>query len=577
MDTAISIRPLPADIKPIPSSIIVSINNNNNSSSRIHSMSSNLSALLPKTTPILPLPQSASMVSASMMNDGNGTDHDVSMADDDSSLRRRRISPAQLAVLRRVYNERTKYPVVALRNELAEKLGLRPRMVQVWFQNQRQQEATKRREQERDRERRVFEREHARMHQLNINANHAASRLPLPHPIYTARPMSHPMAVVAPAVASMPLERVPTTPADHVITHCDGSRHPPPLARTADGRIIRGFPVPVGFVPSDVFRPWSYESAPSWRNSEPPTAKNSRRRRRVTVSGGDTPMSPIQPMMGTTHIMRTRTAERPLLEDTPIGLMNAGIRRRPRRSSGPARPPWVDHLPGDARISTLTASLAPPVAHHQLQQQQHQRPTSMSTAYMSPSIDNTASACTDPYCRSCPPKPASAASSFASPMQYHQQQQRSQHHPSTCQGPCCHPSRYARVNAHPSPPYGALPPPPTSSSSSAFRSHSSPHAYSAMNNGNSFGRPVPPPSTAVNTNMSIRSSMPMPPTAMHSSRSNSISSGPLPIHRLNQQQQQQQRHYQHHPAHSITHGQSCLAVITPTQWMVLPLPINNIA
>ncbi|RKP10955.1 hypothetical protein THASP1DRAFT_21404 [Thamnocephalis sphaerospora] len=389
------------------------------------------------------------------------SEDDMMMQDDDPAQRRRRISPAQLAVLRRVYNERTKYPVVALRNELAEKLGLRPRMVQVWFQNQRQQEATKRREGERDRERRAIEREHVRMHGMDVVGR---------------AHMEHPHTVAAAAAAIAAAERAAT--AESVITICDGSRRPPPLARAPDGRIMRGFSLPTGFAITDVFRPWSTDCPPTWRNSEAPSAKNTRRRRRVTVSGSTTSPSAHTAFGIGSSIRRELSRERQPLDDLPMGALNAGVRRRPRRASGPARPAWADHLPADASMPTLAAAaLSTPsplsgASHSPATNMDHngsyfppgyacRAPSSLpplpppmpaAAGYaMSPSMASVVppSVCTDPHCRSCPPPPPPPPPAAHAPHRYDDE--------APCTGPCCRPTMPPAAH---SPTYSTSYPPP---------------------------------------------------------------------------------------------------------------------
>lgn len=51
--------------------------------------------------------------------------------------KRKRASPAQVAVLKQFYG-RTPFPDTECRQYLALKLGMTPRSVQIWFQNQRQ-------------------------------------------------------------------------------------------------------------------------------------------------------------------------------------------------------------------------------------------------------------------------------------------------------------------------------------------------------------------------------------------------------------------------------------------------------
>uniref|UniRef100_A0A6B2LNZ6 Homeobox domain-containing protein n=1 Tax=Arcella intermedia TaxID=1963864 RepID=A0A6B2LNZ6_9EUKA len=53
--------------------------------------------------------------------------------------KRQRTTPEQLEVLEKVY-EREKLPGLDLRKELAQKLSMTPRRVQVWFQNKRAKE-----------------------------------------------------------------------------------------------------------------------------------------------------------------------------------------------------------------------------------------------------------------------------------------------------------------------------------------------------------------------------------------------------------------------------------------------------
>ncbi|RKP24831.1 PRD class homeobox transcription factor PRD10b, partial [Syncephalis pseudoplumigaleata] len=54
-----------------------------------------------------------------------------------SRNKRRRANNMQLNELEIVF-QRTFYPSTAERHELARKLGMTPRRVQIWFQNQRQ-------------------------------------------------------------------------------------------------------------------------------------------------------------------------------------------------------------------------------------------------------------------------------------------------------------------------------------------------------------------------------------------------------------------------------------------------------
>uniref|UniRef100_A0A6B2LJU6 Homeobox domain-containing protein n=1 Tax=Arcella intermedia TaxID=1963864 RepID=A0A6B2LJU6_9EUKA len=56
-----------------------------------------------------------------------------------SSKKRFRTTPHQLQVLEKTY-EADKMPSLALREDLAQKLGMTPRRVQVWFQNKRAKE-----------------------------------------------------------------------------------------------------------------------------------------------------------------------------------------------------------------------------------------------------------------------------------------------------------------------------------------------------------------------------------------------------------------------------------------------------
>lgn len=51
--------------------------------------------------------------------------------------KRKRASPAQVAILRLFY-QRNAFPDTQCRLYLAQKLGMTPRSVQIWFQNQRQ-------------------------------------------------------------------------------------------------------------------------------------------------------------------------------------------------------------------------------------------------------------------------------------------------------------------------------------------------------------------------------------------------------------------------------------------------------
>ncbi|RKP10026.1 Homeodomain-like protein, partial [Thamnocephalis sphaerospora] len=56
--------------------------------------------------------------------------------------KRRRATTHQLTELEQVF-QRTFYPTTAERHELARRLGMTPRRVQIWFQNQRQKIAKK--------------------------------------------------------------------------------------------------------------------------------------------------------------------------------------------------------------------------------------------------------------------------------------------------------------------------------------------------------------------------------------------------------------------------------------------------
>jgi hypothetical protein len=64
-------------------------------------------------------------------------------SDDDEEIsqpkKRQRTTPEQLEVLEKVY-EKEKLPGSDLRKELAQKLKMTPRRVQVWFQNKRAKE-----------------------------------------------------------------------------------------------------------------------------------------------------------------------------------------------------------------------------------------------------------------------------------------------------------------------------------------------------------------------------------------------------------------------------------------------------
>lgn len=51
--------------------------------------------------------------------------------------KRRRASPEQLAVLNKVFSQ-TSFPSTELRMQLGKQLGMKPRTVQIWFQNRRQ-------------------------------------------------------------------------------------------------------------------------------------------------------------------------------------------------------------------------------------------------------------------------------------------------------------------------------------------------------------------------------------------------------------------------------------------------------
>jgi len=57
----------------------------------------------------------------------------------DRNKRRLRTSPEQLKILEEIY-QYEKIPSLALREELASKLGMTPRRIQVWFQNKRAKE-----------------------------------------------------------------------------------------------------------------------------------------------------------------------------------------------------------------------------------------------------------------------------------------------------------------------------------------------------------------------------------------------------------------------------------------------------
>ncbi|KAI7879015.1 homeobox, partial [Lichtheimia hyalospora FSU 10163] len=51
--------------------------------------------------------------------------------------KRKRATPEQLAVLNKVFSQ-TSFPSTEMRLQLGKQLGMKPRTVQIWFQNRRQ-------------------------------------------------------------------------------------------------------------------------------------------------------------------------------------------------------------------------------------------------------------------------------------------------------------------------------------------------------------------------------------------------------------------------------------------------------
>jgi len=72
-------------------------------------------------------------------NSFNGSDDGDGKKEDSHPKKRQRTTPEQLEVLEKVY-EQEKLPGSDLRKELAAKLKMTPRRVQVWFQNKRAKE-----------------------------------------------------------------------------------------------------------------------------------------------------------------------------------------------------------------------------------------------------------------------------------------------------------------------------------------------------------------------------------------------------------------------------------------------------